>query len=214
MELFFLVACLLGINLLIHNPGQSKAREDLREKTRNLVRSFRAGQKDAFDHLVELYQNKIYTLALNYVKQTEEARDLTQDIFVTVFRALPTLKDDSKFSPWLYQIAVNHCRNRYKKLQRRGFFSSYSLDDPESPLQVESADKPDDLVERKDIMKVILDTMDTMTETEKEILSLRDIQDLAYDEISNILDIPLGTVKSKLNRARNSLKNKLKNILP
>ena len=213
MELFFLTACLLGINLLIQNPGHAKARDELRQKTTELVRSFRAGRKDAFDRLVELYQNKIYTLTLNYVKQTEEARDLTQDIFVTVFRALPTLKDDSKFSPWLYQIAVNHCRNRYKKLQRRGFFSSYSLDDPESPLQIESADQPDDLAERKNIMKVILDTIDTMTESEKEILYLRDIQDLAYDEISSILDIPLGTVKSKLNRARNSLKNKLKNIL-
>jgi len=189
MELFFLSACLLGITLLIQTPEQLKARDELRAKTRELVRSFRAGQKDAFDRLVELYQNKIYTLTLNYVKQTEEARDLTQDIFVTVFKALPTLKDDSKFSPWLYQIAVNHCRNRYKKLQRRGFFSSYSLDDPESPLQVEAADRPDDLVERKNIMKVILDTIDTMSETEKEILYLRDIQDLAYEEIGNILDM-------------------------
>jgi len=213
MELFFLAACLLGINFLIHRPQQTAVRLQLREKTTELVRSFRAGEKKAFDQLVELYQNKIYTLALNYVKQTEEAKDLTQDIFVTVFRAMPTLQDDTKFSPWLYQIAVNHCRNRYKKLQRRGFFSSYSLDDPESPLQVEAGIQPDDLAERRNIMKVILETIDTMTEAEKEILYLRDIQDLAYDEISNVLDIPLGTVKSKLNRARNSLKNKLKNIL-
>lgn len=213
MELLFITACLLGIQLLIQIPAPSKAKNELRQQTTQLVRDYRAGKKEAFEQLVLLYQNKIYTLTLNYVKQTEEAKDLTQDIFVTVFRALPTLKDDTKFSSWLYQIAVNHCRNRYKRLQRRGFFSSYSLDDPDSPLQIESGDQPDDLAERKNILKVILETMDTMSDTDREILHLRDVQDFSYEEISGILDIPLGTVKSKLNRARHSLKNKLKNIL-
>ena len=213
MELLLLTACLLGIQFLIQAPDTSRAKLELRKQTTKLVREYRAGKKEAFDELVHLYQNKIYTLTLNYVKQTEEAKDLTQDIFVTVFRALPTLKDDTKFSSWLYQIAVNHCRNRYKRLQRRGFFNSYSLDDPESPLQLQAGDQPDDLAERKNIMKVILETMDTMTDTEKEILHLRDVQDFSYEEISGILEIPLGTLKSKLNRARLSLKNKLKFIL-
>ncbi len=186
---------------------------DLKEEVTELVRAFRSGDRQAFDRIVLLFQNKIYNLTLNYVKQTEEARDLTQDIFITVFRALPSLKDDTKFIAWMYQIAVNHCRNRYKRLQRRGFFSQLSLNDPDMPMHLASDDHPEKNAERKDILKVIVQTMETMSETEQEILQLRDLQHLSYEEISQALDIPLGTVKSKLNRARTKLKNKLKHLL-
>lgn len=213
MELFLFLACLFGIQANIAKPAPPAENLDPREKTTLLVRRFRAGDKKAFDELVLLYQTKIYNLTLNYVKQTEEARDLTQDIFVTVFKALPTLNDDSKFVAWMYQIAVNHCRNRYKRLSRRGFFNSVSVDDPETPLHLESDDHPARSTEQKDILRVLRGAIDTMNHSEREILHLRDVQGLAYEEISAMLDIPLGTVKSKLNRARSGLKDKLKSIL-
>lgn len=215
MELFLFLACLLGIHALIAKPtlpAESVDSSDIKKKTTDLVGSFKAGEKYAFDELVVLYQTRIYNLALNYVKQTEEARDLTQDIFVTVFKAMHTLNDDSKFVAWLYQIAVNHCRNRYKKLSRRGFFNSLSMDDPDSPLQLASDDQPDRNTEQRDILRVLHDAIGTMNESEREILHLRDVQGISYEEISTMLDIPLGTVKSKLNRARTGLKNKLKSI--
>jgi len=212
MELFSLAACLL-IKILGVGPSVNATKEDIREETTRLVKAFKKGDKSAFDKIVHFYQNKIYNLTLNYVKQTEEAKDLTQDVFVTLFRALPSLKDDRKFVAWMYQIAVNHCRNRYKRLQRRGFFSSYSIDDADNILQLPSGDLPEENAEHRDILNVILTTMETMSATEQEILQLRDIQELSYEEVSLILDIPLGTVKSKLNRARGKLKNKLKPLL-
>lgn len=185
-------------------------KEELKQETEELVRRFLDGDRQAFNRLVQLYQHKIYNLALNYVKSSEEAQDLAQDVFVTVYRSLPKLREKSKFSSWLYQIAVNHCRNRYKKLSRRGYFSNQSIDDPDSYLQLVGDDTPERKLHQKNTINLVRSTIASMGEAEKEILILRDLQELSYDEISSILDIPLGTVKSKLNRARTSLKDRLK----
>jgi RNA polymerase sigma-70 factor (ECF subfamily) len=183
------------------------------EEIPELLRAIRQGDTSAFGTLVTLYEKKIYNLALHYVKQSEEAKDLAQDIFVTVYKSIDTLRDENKFTTWLYQVAVNHCRNRYKKLRRRGFFTNQSIDDPDSFLQLASADEPAGQFEREDVIKMVRAAIASMPETEKEILVLRDIQEMSYEEISDILGIPLGTVKSKLNRARTALKNKLKKFI-
>jgi RNA polymerase sigma-70 factor (ECF subfamily) len=184
--------------------------DELKTDIEQLVQDFLNGDAQAFNRLVMLYQTKIYNLALNYVKNQEEAKDLAQDIFVTVYRSLPKLREKEKFTSWLYQIAINHCRNRYKKLSRRGYFNNISLDDEESFLQIAGDEGPEKLLQRKNTINLVRSTIDAMPEAEKEIILLRDIQELAYEEISAILDIPLGTVKSKLNRARTSLKDRLK----
>ncbi|MBU0908473.1 MAG: sigma-70 family RNA polymerase sigma factor [Proteobacteria bacterium] len=185
-------------------------KDELKTDTEQLVQDFLDGDVQAFNRLVMHYQTKIYNLALNYVKSPEEAKDLAQDIFVTVYRSLPKLREKEKFTSWLYQIAINHCRNRYKKLSRRGYFSNISLDDEESFLQIAGDEGPEKLLQRKNTINLVRSTIDSMAEAEKEIILLRDIQELAYEEISDILHIPLGTVKSKLNRARTSLKDRLK----
>lgn len=187
-------------------------KDELKTDTDNLVQDFLDGDTQAFNRLVLLYQTKIYNLALNYVKSPEEAKDLAQDIFVTVFRSLPKLREKEKFTSWLYQIAINHCRNRYKKLSRRGYFSNVSLDDEESYLQLPGDEGPEKLLQRQNTINLVRSTIDSMADAEREIILLRDVQELAYEEISTILDIPLGTVKSKLNRARNALKDRLKKI--
>ena len=188
------------------------AKDELKTDTDNLVQDFLDGDTQAFNRLVLLYQTKIYNLALNYVKSPEEAKDLAQDIFVTVYRSLPKLREKEKFTSWLYQIAINHCRNRYKKLSRRGYFSNVSLDDEESYLQLPGDEGPEKLLQRQNTINLVRSTIDSMADAEREIILLRDVQELAYEEISTILDIPLGTVKSKLNRARNALKDRLKKI--
>lgn len=178
-----------------------------------LVRALRQGDEQAFNQLVRLYQARIWNLTRTYVKDEEEAKDLTQDIFVTAYRSLGHLRDDAKFGAWLYQLALNHCRNRYKRLKRRGFFSNLSLDDPDNPIPLSQGDTPERQLERRDTAEVVRNAIAAMPETEKEILLLRDLQELSYEEISAILDIPLGTVKSKLNRARLALKDRLKKML-
>lgn len=182
------------------------------DKTGELVRSFRAGDTQAFNKLVLIYQTKIYNLALNYVKNPEEAKDLTQDIFVNVYRAMPTLREESKFSAWLYRIAVNKCRNRYNRLNRRGFFRNQSLDDENTGIQLRGEKEPELTLEKEDIVNQVRTGINSLKKTERDILILRDLQDLSYEEISTILEMPLGTVKSKLNRARAALKEQLKSI--
>lgn len=191
-------------------PGCFMNNEELKTDVERLVQDFLDGDVQGFNRLVLLYQTKIYNLALNYVKSQEEAKDLAQDIFVTVYRSLPKLREKEKFTSWLYQIAINHCRNRYKKLSRRGYFNNISLDDEESFLQIPGDEGPEKSLQRKNTINLVRSTIDSLPEAEKEIILLRDIQELAYEEISAILDIPLGTVKSKLNRARTSLKDRLK----
>jgi RNA polymerase sigma-70 factor (ECF subfamily) len=185
-------------------------KQEMANETTELVKAFRQGDEQAFNRLVFLYQTKIYNLCLNYVKAPEEAKDLAQDIFVTAYRALPKLREEKKFAAWLYQIAVNHCRNRYKRLSRRGFFTNRSLDDPDTYLQVTGDESPEKHLEKDNVIQFVRATINSLAEAEREILILRDLQELSYDEISTILGIPLGTVKSKLNRARSSLKDRLK----
>jgi len=178
-----------------------------------LARAFRRGDQQAFNRLVALYQKKMYNLALGYVKQEDEARDLTQDIFITVFRQIDKLKEDEKFGAWLYQLAINHCRNRYQHLRRRNFFSSQSLDDPDIPLHLTSGETPEKEYEQKNTARQVRKAIASLNPAEKEIILLRDLQGLTYEEISEVLNLPLGTVKSKLNRARLALKNRLKKYL-
>lgn len=212
MELFFLLAPLLYIAAFsVSAQGEG---DDAPDETTTLVRAVLEGDKQAYNRLVLLYQSRIYNLAFNYVKNDEEAKDLAQDIFVTAYKALHKLRDDTKFGAWLYQIGLNHCRNRYKRLKRRGYFTNKSLDDDESSLQLSGGETPEKELEQQRTINLVRDTIATLNDSEKEIIMLRDLQGMPYEEIGEILDIPLGTVKSKLSRARTSLKNKLKRFYP
>ncbi|MFZ5774974.1 MAG: RNA polymerase sigma factor [Thermodesulfobacteriota bacterium] len=175
-----------------------------------LVRALRQGDRDAFARLVRLHQARIYNLALGYVKQEDEARDLTQDIFLTVFRRIGDLADENKFSAWLYQLALNHCRNRYRSLSRRGFFNSQPVDDPVVEPLLRSEATPEKALEKKQLETQVRTAIAALSPAEREIVLLRDLQGLSYEEIGDILAIPLGTVKSKLNRARVALASRLK----
>ena len=207
------MACLMVIAVLLNSsPSHVQQNGEPLSETAELVMACQAGDRQAFNRLVLLYQTRIYNLALNYVKTPEEAKDLAQDIFVTAYRSLPSLREPPKFSAWLNQVALNHCRNRYRKLKRRGYFTSSSTDDIIVP-ELTSTDTPEHNLERDERIQLVRTAIATMPETEKEILILRDLQDLTYEEISETLGLPLGTVKSKLNRARHTLKNKITHIL-
>jgi RNA polymerase sigma-70 factor (ECF subfamily) len=214
MELSSPILSLINISMVFTNDNETvyRDKEELKKETEKLVNAFCGGERQAFNRLVLLYQNKIYNLAFNYVKNQEEAKDLPQDVFITAHRALPNLREHNKFSSWLYQIALNHCRNRYKKLKRQGYFTSQSLDSSEIPLQLSVTDSPEKSLERQQLIAMVRTTIAQMNETEKEIILLRDIQGLSYEEISKILSVPLGTVKSKLNRARIALKDRLLSV--
>ncbi len=146
----------------------------------------------------------------------EEAKDLAQEVFISVFESIKDLKEEIKFDAWLTAITLNHCRNRWKYLKRRHYFNSDSLDDPVETEEgtmpravVDPSDNPEALYEKKMIQQFIQIGLLQLKEDQRELLILRDLQGFSYEEIGETLGLPEGTIKSKLHRARMDLKEVL-----
>lgn len=183
-----------------------------------VVRSVK-GSRESFDILVEKYYKKIYNLAYRFVGDPEEANDLAQEIFTAAYQNLKKFRGDAKFSTWLFQIATNRGKNRFKYLKRRGYFASRSQQEPDDDR--ESAQRavpdystnPEAMLAGKQIQKIVQDAISDLDPDHKEIVILRDIEGFSYDEIAQILNLPEGTTKSRLHRARMVVKEKLKKAL-
>jgi RNA polymerase sigma-70 factor, ECF subfamily len=187
-----------------------------REDSRCIER-FLAGDNRAFEQLVFRYQRRIYNLALRYLRVPEEAQEVTQEVFVKVFRSLKNFRGDAKFSTWLYMVAANHCKNRLKYLKRRHYFDGESLDaplgdDPDAPVRQYAADEPDaaQQVETGQLQQAVRAAIDKLADDHREAVVLRDLQGLSYEEISEITGQAVGTVKSRIHRARVELARLLK----
>jgi RNA polymerase sigma-70 factor (ECF subfamily) len=146
----------------------------------------------------------------------EEAKDLAQEVFISVFESIKDLKEEIKFDAWLTQITLNHCRNRWKYLKRRQYFNSESLDDPIETEDgnipkalIDPSESPETLFEKKSIQEFIQRGLLELKEDQRELLVLRDLQGFSYGEMGELLGLPEGTIKSKLHRARMELKEVL-----
>ena len=173
---------------------------------------FLSGDEQAYEELVVRYQRRIFNLTLRYLRGEEEAREATQEIFIKVYRSLARFRGDARFSTWLYQVAVNHCKNRLKYLQRRHYFNSESMDDPLEGEDGETrrqyaADQPDprELAQTKEVQIVVRQAIDKLPDEHREAIILRDLQGLSYEEIAEITGQVVGTVKSRIHRARAEL---------
>jgi RNA polymerase sigma-70 factor (ECF subfamily) len=184
---------------------------------RLLVDRFKAGDQEAFNEMVSRYWDRIYAMVNQLLRNTQDAEEVTQDAFIRAHRGLDKFRGDSSFSTWLYQIATNLARNRYWYWWRRKRDRSVSFDQPltaESetslaeifPSDVES---PLDATATQEFVDRVAACMETLNEKHREILTLRNVQNLAYEEIATILGISVGTVKSRIARARESLRAKL-----
>lgn len=178
-----------------------------------LVQRVLDGQEEAFGVLVSRYQNRVFSLVHRIVNIPEEVEDVAQEVFVTLYRSLSGFRGECAFSTWLYRVTVNHCKNRLKYLQRRNFHRAQEIDDtPEKDFQarvsVALAD-PEQQFLGRELEKCIHFELSQLDEEYRIILVLRDIEHLAYDEISGITGLPLGTVKSRLHRARGALKERM-----
>jgi RNA polymerase sigma-70 factor (ECF subfamily) len=177
-----------------------------------LIKKYLAGDKFAFEALVERYQQRIYNFSLRIVKNPDDASELTQEIFILIFRKINTFRGESKFSTWLYSIACNVCRDF---LRRKKFSLSLS----ESPFLEDtvSAQKnrtltlkdPVDVIERKEIITKVKEGIAELPLEYRIVVVLHDIQGLSYNEIAETLKISMGTVKSRLSRGRLKLAKKL-----
>ena len=183
---------------------------------KEVIENCKAGDEKAFTEIVLHRQKRVFNIAYRMLGNSEEAKDLAQEVFISVFESIKDLKEEIKFDAWLTQITLNHCRNRWKYLKRRQYFSSDSLDDPietedgSMPRAItDPSDNPEILLEKKMIRQLIQRGLLELKEDQRELLVLRDLQGFSYEEMGETLGLPEGTIKSKLHRARMELKEVL-----
>jgi len=187
------------------------------EKDASLIRAFLGGDEAAFDALVLAYQDRVYTLCLRLLGNGEDARDSAQETFVKVYRALGGFRFDAAFSTWLYTVAVNTCKNKLKSREYRWWRRMLRLDWDSGPGGEAPHREPEDpapsalarLTQREDEMRV-QKAMDQLPAESRAVLVLRHTEGLSYEEIVRITGLNLGTVKSRLARARQQLQERLK----
>lgn len=180
-------------------------------RDRKLVRALRARDEDAFTELVRTYQHKVFNVTYRILGDRHEAEDVAQEVFISVFKHIEQFRGDAKFSTWIYRIATNHARNRIKYLGRRQRKQHQDIEDtPEGDVQDnplgERVARPDKQVQARQLELIIKEGLDALRPEHREIIVLRDIEALSYQEISEITGLAEGTVKSRLFRARVALK--------
>jgi RNA polymerase sigma-70 factor (ECF subfamily) len=192
--------------------------QDLRD--RQLVRRLKKRDDRAFHELVALYQHRIFGLVLRMIGNRQEAEDLAQEVFVTVYRAIDGYRGEGRFYTWLYRIATNTCRNRIKYLKGRQFHRSVRVEDtPEAHVQVQATGpvvslqshvpSPEAMVEGTRLEHAISREIAELEPEHRVLIVLRDIEGLSYQDIVRVTGLPEGTLKSRLHRARMALKVRL-----
>ncbi len=184
---------------------------------RLLVDRFRSGDSAAFNEMVTRYWDRIYAMVHQLLRNQQDAEEVTQDAFIRAHRGLANFRGDAAFSTWLYQIATNLARNRYWYWWRRKRDKTVSFDQPvgeesDTPLSevfASEAETPGDITVTQEFVDRIAEGMQRINAKHREILILRNVKNLSYEEISAILNISVGTVKSRIARARDSLRAKL-----
>jgi RNA polymerase sigma-70 factor (ECF subfamily) len=185
-------------------------------RERLLIRRLRDRDERAFREMVDQYRDRVYNLTLRMLGNPEEAEDLAQEVFITVFKSIDNFRGDSKLSTWIYRITANHCKNRIKYLARRYDRRKKEFDER---IDRESADagltaptrmpRPDAGIEGKELQAALQTAIDSLDEEQRLLVVLRDVEELSYDEICVITELPVGTVKSRIHRARLALRKKL-----
>jgi RNA polymerase sigma-70 factor (ECF subfamily) len=185
------------------------------------IERLRAGESAAFDRLVAERSPEIYGLLYRLTEDTEEARDLTQETFLQAFRSIAHFRGDSDLRTWLYRIAVNQARNRWRWWRRRRRNVTVSLDATDemheqslgARLVDEGADDPEARTLAHEREEILLAAVRTLARPYREAVVLRDVEGLSYEEVAVALDISVGTVKSRLSRGRTELRRKLEGSL-
>lgn len=186
------------------------------ELERSLLRRLRDRDERAFRELVSAHRDRVYNITFRMLGNRAEAEDVAQEVFITVFKTIDTFREESKFSTWLYRVAVNHCKNRIKYLVRRKDRDRDELDETnangtsaDSPISAPVPSAPDRALEGAQMEKLIQEAIAELEEDQRVVVVLRDVEDLSIEEICEITGLPDGTVKSRLHRARLVLRKKL-----
>lgn len=183
-----------------------KGKIGMSSKERELVARIKEGDMDAFREIVEMYRDRIYSLAFYMTGNYTDADDITQEAFIKAYRGLSEFRGESSIYTWLHRITVNLCIDRVRKLKARKEVSLSGI----IPSRVE---EPYREAERSELRRIIEIALSELPEKLRVILIMYEIQGLSYEEIASILGCPIGTVRSRLHKARNSLREKLSRLL-
>ncbi|GGY45249.1 RNA polymerase sigma factor [Bacterioplanes sanyensis] len=189
---------------------------DAEQTDKQLVARVQRGDKRAFDLLVMKYQHKILALVGRFVSDHAEAQDVTQEAFIKAYRALPGFRGDSQFYTWLYRIAVNTAKNFLVSRGRKTPTQDIELEDASffaDEDRMKEVDTPDALLQREQLRDVVFTAIAELPEELKVAVTLREMDGLSYEEIAEVMDCPIGTVRSRIFRAREAIDKKMQPLL-
>ncbi|HJQ34722.1 MAG TPA: sigma-70 family RNA polymerase sigma factor [Pyrinomonadaceae bacterium] len=202
--------------------ASAEARHYVPTAEEQFLERLRGGEAAAFNRLVEERHGDIYALLYRLTEDPEEARDLTQETFLQAFRHLSSFRGDADLKTWLYRIAVNQARNRWRWWKRRRRDRTLSLDAPvsegqDAPLSAglasDTAEDPERQTLARERERALHAALRTLSRPYREVIVLRDIEGLSYEEVALALDLNVGTVKSRLSRGRDELRRRLSGSL-
>jgi RNA polymerase sigma-70 factor (ECF subfamily) len=181
-----------------------------------LVKRVQRGDKAAFDLLVRKYQHKVVKLVLRYVRNPAEAEDIAQEAFIKAYRALPQFRGDSAFYTWMYRIAINTAKNSLASRDRSPIAYDLDLTDPEESHSVQTKlqdpDTPEGMALTEEIRGIVNSAIEGLPEELKTAIVLRELDGLSYEEIAAAMECPVGTVRSRIFRAREAIDKRLREV--
>jgi len=181
-----------------------------------LIERIKKGEKEAFDVLVLKYQNKVVKLISRYVHDQSEALDVAQEAFIKAYRAIPNFRGESAFYTWLYRIAINTAKNHLVSQGRRPPAVDIEVLDAEQfegPTDLKDYGTPEEYLLRDEVEKTILEAMEALPDDLRTAITLRELEGLDYKEIADAMSCPVGTVRSRIFRAREAINNRLDKLL-
>lgn len=187
-----------------------------RQTDQLLVERVQQGDRAAFDALVLKYQHKIVKLISRYVRDQADAFDIAQEAFIKAYRALPNFRGDSAFYTWLYRIAINTAKNHLVAERRRPVDQDVDLQDPEQfdiQARLKHLDTPEGMTLTEEIRETVEEAISGLPEDLRTAIILRELEGMTYEEIAEAMDCPVGTVRSRIFRARESIADRLEPLL-
>jgi RNA polymerase sigma-70 factor (ECF subfamily) len=181
-----------------------------------LIERVQRGDKQAFNLLVIKYQNKVCNLVSRYVSNSGDVPDVAQEAFIKAYRALPTFRGESAFYTWLYRIAVNTAKNYLVAQGRRPPASDIDAEDAEyygSGNALKEISNPENLMLSEELKRVVFSTIESLPDDLKTAISLRELDGLSYEEIAEVMGCPVGTVRSRIFRARETVEKRIRPLM-
>ena len=183
---------------------------------KEIIERVKNGDKKAYDLLVLKYQQRVINLISRFVKNYADALDISQETFIKAYKALPNFRGERAFYTWLYRIAVNTAKNHLTVRSRKITKSDYDvaeIEQIEGNMTLTEQTTPENLLIKDELQETILNTIENLPEDLKSAIMLREIEGLSYEEIAAVMECPVGTVRSRIFRARETIDNKIKPLL-